>query len=287
MAAASYIQGNWRIRDEREDFRVQAAAASWRPEPVSAPRPSTGTTTETQSARWTCRPARPTSGNWARATPATSSPSRLPVAAASAELVVASGTTLKVIDAGGTPMAGRPAHGLHLRRTGVTTPDTATLNANMTIDHLGDHLHGEPELRERRRRHHLHHRAGLRRVPPTIFRRPGSRRLPGLTGGDEDLRAPTARRPTPRRPASFRTPTSSTFGTSTSRMLEADNVHDSAVTDGSFTFTHPEHATPADDVSERLRVVSGRREFLRRWSRGQWHDFDLRAGARITSSAWE
>lgn len=54
-------------------------------------------------------------------------------------------TTLKVVDVGGTPLAGDQLT-VFTYDAGVTTPDTATLNANMTIDISGTTYTGTPSL---------------------------------------------------------------------------------------------------------------------------------------------
>ena len=101
------LQGNWRIHDENEDFRVLSGG-------IVAPGGSVGTATF----NWNSSRSDPSVGlvdlrtgstyEWEVGAGNTTDVISLtePVANGNAELVVAGGTKLKVIDAGGSPSAG-------------------------------------------------------------------------------------------------------------------------------------------------------------------------------------
>ncbi|MFZ9938005.1 MAG: hypothetical protein ACO3JG_13260 [Luteolibacter sp.] len=127
------LQGNWRIHDENEDFRVLSGG-------IVAPGVGVGTVTF----NWNSSRNDPSVGlvdlrtgstyEWEVGASATDVIALTePVANGNAELVVSSGTTLKVVDAGGSPSAGDKLT-VFTCASGVVYPDAATLQANMTID---------------------------------------------------------------------------------------------------------------------------------------------------------
>lgn len=130
------LNGNWRIRDENEDFRVKSGG-------IVAPGGSIGTATF----NWNSTRNDPSVGlvdlqtgstyEWEVGASATDVIALTePVVGGNAELVVASGTTLKVVDAGGSPS---PTDKLTVftYASGVVAPSAATLQTNMTIDLSG------------------------------------------------------------------------------------------------------------------------------------------------------
>jgi len=130
------LKGNWRINDEDEDFRVLSGGI------VS---PGEGIATATFN--WNSSRADPSVGlvdlqagstyEWELGAGSNDVIAITePVANGNAQLVVASGSKLKVIDAGGSPKVTDQLT-VFTYGAGVVTPDTATLNANMTIDTSG------------------------------------------------------------------------------------------------------------------------------------------------------
>lgn len=139
------VQGNWRIHDENEDFRVKSGG-------IVAPGASVGTATF----NWNSSRGNPAVGlvdlqagstyEWEVGAGSTDTIALTePVANGEAQLVVASGSTLEVIDAGGSPSVSDQLT-VFTYDPGVVTPDTATLNANMTIDLSGTTWTGTPSF---------------------------------------------------------------------------------------------------------------------------------------------
>jgi autotransporter-associated beta strand protein len=128
------LRGNWRIHDEDQDFKVLSGG-------TVAPGGSVGTVTF----NWNSSRNNPSVGlvdlrtgstyEWEVGAGVNNTDVIAitePVANGNAELVVASGTTLKVVDSGGSPV---PADKLTVFTcaSGVVYPDVPTLTSNMTI----------------------------------------------------------------------------------------------------------------------------------------------------------
>ena len=140
------LSGNWRIHDENEDFRVLSGG-------YISPGPGIATATF----NWNSSRGDPSVGlvdlqtgstyEWQIGAANSTDVIALtePVSGGNAELVVASGTKIKVINSGGTPSASDQLT-VFTYDVGVVTPDTTTLNANVTIDISETGYSGTPTL---------------------------------------------------------------------------------------------------------------------------------------------
>ncbi|NNC87181.1 MAG: hypothetical protein HKN82_01835 [Akkermansiaceae bacterium] len=137
------LQGNWRINDEREDFRVLSGG-------IVAPGASVGTVTFNWNNVGNSTGQVDLRGGstyeWEVGAASTDTIAVTKVGSESSELVVGDGVTpvtIGVVDAGGSPSAGDKLT-VFTCESGVVYPDVTTLTNNTTIDLTGTTWTGTP-----------------------------------------------------------------------------------------------------------------------------------------------